>query len=187
MVTLFGSASTTERKTPSKTKTKAYRGHIIGCPTKYRPEFPQMMIDHFSRTIVEDTEYEDKESGVVKVATIRRDFPTLAGFCITIGVCRDTLYEWANKVDENGVLFYPDFSYAMRLAKEYQEDVLVTRTLNGEYVASFSSFVAKNLLGWHDQKDVTISGNPDKPLVQISTDMSPEQAALIYKESLEND
>jgi len=172
-----------ECKTPAKTN----RYPKAGQPTKYCSEYPQMLLDYFSGSDMDDVEYKDKQTGVTRCTQIKRPFPTLAGFCTTIGVCRDTLYQWAHRVDDNGNLVNREFSDAMKLAKEYQEQILVENTLNGGYVASFASFVAKNLLSWTDTKDVTISGNPDKPLVQITADMSPESAALIYKESLDND
>lgn len=176
----------TERKIPSRNKTRAYRG-VMGRPTKYRPEMAQELIDYFNVQPFENVEVVNKQTGAITFAEIVNPLPTLAGFAAKSKVCRDTLYEWANKIDENGNLFYPDFSYAIKLAKECQEHVLVTNTLMGRYQPSFAAFTAKNLLNWRDNQDLTISGNVEKPLVTINSEMTPEQAALIYKDSLGND
>lgn len=109
---------TAKKATKKKAKKKA------GRPTKYKATYPVDLLAHFK-----DKAAEDK-------------FPTLAGFAVEIGVCRDTLHEWASA--------HPAFSDAYKRTKDFQEVALVDGAMSGKFNPAFSIFTAKNVLGWRD-------------------------------------
>jgi len=115
----------------------------------------------FERKPLLDKEGNEKGSEVVPVK-----FPTLARFAVMIGVTRETLHDWATSKNEDESLKYPDFSYAYKKAKEYQEAILVEGALAGAFQANFSIFTAKNVLGWRDKVEQEITGENGAPLLQ---------------------
>jgi len=133
--------------------------HPGGAPTKYKKAFCKELIDFFDiepyiekqRTIM------SKGKPITIDMEIANDWPTLAKFCTTIGVHRDTLQEWAKK--------HPEFSVAIKKAKEYQESILVTNGLKGLYNPGFAIFAAKNVIGWKDRQEIT--GDATAPIRMI--------------------
>ena len=145
-------------------------------PTKYRPEFAWMLIDFMSRSshevAINRTYYQNKDNpwrtGWLKSekhVVLTETYPTLQRFAFNIGVHIDTLYEWEKvtypedikEVDTEwnslaGKLKYPDFSEAIKRARQIQESILVENALAGHYNPQFSIFLAKN---WHWFKDKT--------------------------------
>ena len=137
--------------------TQALTHRPEGRPTKYEPHICEELIKyfdiepHFETPIITT---DKKGNTVEKIAFIPSDLPTLAGFARKKKVHRDTLHEWSKK--------YPEFSDALKRAKECQEDILVTNGLKGLYEQPFAIFTAKNIMGWRDSKDepngLTING-----------------------------
>jgi hypothetical protein len=80
-------------------------------------------------------------------------------------VTRDTLYEWSTAKTEDGELKHPDFSYAYKKAKEYQEAILVEGAMANAFHANFAIFTAKNVLGWRDKFEQEITGADGAPLI----------------------
>lgn len=101
-----------------------------GRPTKYKPEYCQGIIDYFH----------DSEG-----------CPLIQDYAHSIGVNKTTLYEW----EQN----YPDFSNAIKTAREMQESKLVSGALTGKFQQAFSIFMAKNIIGWRDKHEVDHTGN----------------------------
>lgn len=101
-----------------------------GRPTKYRDDYPQLLLDYFNKTIDHD-----------------EVFPTKAGFAIHIDVGKDTLNEWSNCGK------HPKFSVAYKKAEDYQEKNLVSNAITGKYNPAFSIFFAKNNLGYKDKTE----------------------------------
>jgi len=158
-----------------------------GRPTTYYPELVGQLIAYFDVPPYVSVKYENKKTGNMEYATKVNSLPTKAGFAAKVGIYSGMLDRWAKDRDENGKLINPEFAMAYKLADDYQQNLLITNTLMGEYQSSFAIFVAKNLLGWRDSKDESDSGNPDKPLEIITKEMTTEQAALIYKEFTSQD
>ena len=102
-----------------------------GRPTKYTKDMPERLIEYLERY---------NELG---------EYPTLAGFAIEVDITRETLKEWAKDSEK-----YPEFSCAYKKVQEYQEAILVRKSLNGDYKGPFPIFVAKNNLGWHDKQEI---------------------------------
>lgn len=155
-----------------------------GTVSMYKPEYVGQMLKYFSVSPVEVVEHEDKKTGQITITRTVSDFPTKSGFAAKIGVHRDTIFQWAIKTNDKGELVYPDFADMYKRAADYQEHCLVTNTLHNRYNSSFASFLAKNLLGWKDNKGLELTGNEEKPLVPITKEMTPELAAQIYRDSL---
>ena len=179
--------NSTETGTPS-----AIHGEIMprerkGRPTKYHPDIVQKMIDYFDIEPYTVEITENEVTGEITRKKIISNLPTKAGFAAKSRVSRDTFNAWATATDKDGNLKYPDFSAAYKTISDYQEHILVTNTLNGSYKENFAKFLAKNYLGFRDNAELTVSGDPDKPLVVVNTDMTPEQAALAYRDFLDRD
>ena len=130
-----------------------------GRPTKYYPELCENMIEYFSgsfvdidETIEEVESVEDgklgkkgkKQKKIVK-KKIGSQLPTFAGWCWSVKIHRDTMYQW---IKENR-----QFSDTYRLCKEAQENMLVQNTLQGRYNAGFAHFLAKNLTNMRDDPE----------------------------------
>jgi hypothetical protein len=126
----------------------------VARPTKYKEEYCDMILEYFDIDSGYDVEVENSK-GVMQSVRHASNLPTLAGFARKIKVHRDTIHHWANEQNENGELIRPDFSDALKLAKECQEDILVQNGLKGGYNATFAIFAAKNIIGWRDTKEVT--------------------------------
>lgn len=142
----------------------------VGRPSSYKEEYAEDLIRYFDTSVYTIKTTYDKE-GNEKVEKVLNPFPTLARFATKIGVTRDTLYEWSTAKDENGELKHPEFSYAYKRAKDYQEALLVEGAIGGMYQANFSIFTAKNVLGWRDKIEQEITGAEGAPLltgIQVS-------------------
>ena len=100
-----------------------------GRPTAYKPEYCQELLDYFSIRPYETLEVKDNTGQVKEAKPIPNLFPTLARFACKCGVTRDTLYEWSTATNEDGSLKHPEFSYAYKRAKEFQEAILVIVSL----------------------------------------------------------
>lgn len=119
----------------------------VGRPTKYKPEYVEALIKYFDREPYEEklVKIITKSGDVIEVPKNEAtDFPTLAGFAIKIGVCKDTLQEWA-KVHE-------EFSVAYKRAKDFQENYMAINGNKGLLQANFAIFTSKNVLGWRDKQ-----------------------------------
>ena len=132
--------------------TKAVPGAIQGRPTKYRPEYCEEMIEFFSVKPTEER-YKSKvlEDNKVEKITYEGggvDFPTFTRFAQKIGVCDDTLTEWAN--------VHTDFSVATKRCKKFQEDIWLINALNGNYSSQFSIFLGKNVFGYKDKQELDV-------------------------------
>ena len=129
----------------------------VGRPSLYKPEYADELIKYFdvkpfSIEVVKDAK------GNERTDILPGTFPTLARFATKIGVSRDTLYEWSTATDDEGNLIHPEFSYAYKRAKDFQEAILVEGAMAGAFQANFSIFTAKNVLGWRDKIEQELSG-----------------------------
>lgn len=104
-------------------------------PTKYRPKYCKDIVDYY------------------KNGSITTYFPTIAGFCTTIGVNKDTIMEWCSK--------YPEFSVSFKDAKLYAEQMLADGALKGTYSSNYAKFVAWN---YHQMSEKTETVNTNTHL-----------------------
>ena len=128
-----------------------------GRPTKYKEEYCQKLIKFFNIAPHFETPcITTLKNGTTKeeIKFIPSDLPLLSTFAVSIGVCRDTVYEWANGKDKDGKLRHPEFSDALKVAKDCQRRILITNGLKGLYNNTFAIFTAKNLIAWRDKTEV---------------------------------
>jgi hypothetical protein len=130
----------------------------MGRPTKYKPEYIQAILDYFCvepTTTVEETVI--TASGINKIKKIHAvRYPTLERFAVSHAVTVTTLHEWASK--------YPDFSYAMQLAKSAAKAILIENTLESRYSEGFAKFVAINCTDMVDKSTQERTGPNGGPL-----------------------
>jgi hypothetical protein len=131
-------------------------GYVFGRPSKFKPEYTQMMEDYFNK---EPYTTKHTKKGEVRVPC---SFPTMSGFASMIGIDRHTLKAWADAKTEDGGLNHPDFSTTYKMAQCHQERILIENGLLGLYPASFAIHTAKILLGWRNNPKIKHSGNGDK-------------------------
>ena len=137
----------------------------VGRPSSYKDEYVDDLIRFFDQSVYTIKTTYDKE-GNEKVEKVLNPFPTLARFATKVGVTRETLHDWATEKLANGELRYPEFAYAYKRAKDFQEALLVEGAIGGMYQANFSIFTAKNVLGWRDKMEQEITGAEGAPLLQ---------------------
>lgn len=128
-----------------------------GRPSDYRPEYCQRLIDFFSIEPYVEIEKKiiDRNGNATTIMVEKAsDFPTLAAFACEIGVHRDTLQEWSKN--------HPEFSVAIKRAKELQERFITINGMKGLTHPAFTIFAAKNLLKWTDRQ--TVQTEDEKPI-----------------------
>lgn len=165
-----------------------------GRPTKYRDHFPQLMREYFDIPPVTIDEEKDEEGNITKRTEKVSEFPTLAGFCCSIGIDQDTMLLWVNATEETTddkgnitqVPKYPEFIGAYKEAKGHQERLLVQNAITNRYHPTFSIFVAKNVIGYRDQVAHEHSGPNGKPIQTVTTEMSAEQASKVYGDLMDD-
>lgn len=121
----------------------------VGAPSKYRRKYCAELIDFFENAEPNyelPVEVQDKHGDVTtKMTRVANPPPFLTKFARNIGVSRETLYEWGR--------VHPEFSDALKRAKEIMEEFLIENTLNGNYAQSFAIFMAKNTIHWTDKTE----------------------------------
>lgn len=100
-----------------------------GRPTLYKPEYCE---------------------GIIAFCENHNEVPFLQDYAHLIGVCKDTLQEWAS--------VHPEFSLAYKKAKDIQEKKLVTGGLTGKFNPAVTIFVLKNVSGWRDKQEINQTG-----------------------------
>ena len=121
-------------------------GNPVGRPTKYKPEFCEMLIEHVTMPEIEVIENMDKTQRlqfVVKPMAI----PSLHGFCAKVGVHKGTIYDWA----ENN----PEFAESLSCARDILADNITRAGTLGAINPTFAKAAATNLIGWSDKAQVT--------------------------------
>ena len=162
----------TDNATPAKKKSAAPKASGVVAPVKrgrpsvYDPIFCDELIELFSQPATREVTLRDAK-GNERIEILPGVFPTLARFAAMIGVTRETLHDWATAKTPEGELKHPDFSYAYKKAKEFQEANLVEGTMAGAYNSTFAIFTAKNVLGWRDKTEQEITGKDGSPLAGI--------------------
>ena len=119
------------------------RGEGGGRPTKYKEQYCEDIISFFDRPLTR-INGNGKEVGC--------DFPTFPKFAADIRVHKYTLIEWTR--------VHPTFSDSYDIARQLQENILVTNTMNGHYPQAFAIFIAKNTTDMRDQTDVVAISAP---------------------------
>jgi hypothetical protein len=123
--------------------------HPGGRPTKYKPEYCDEIIAFFDiepyREVSDVYTYKDGTTKETK-RLVANDLPFISSFAFKIGVSTETLHEWSR--------VHPEFSVALKRAKQLQESMLATNGLMNTYAQPFAIFTAKNIAGWRDKTEV---------------------------------
>ena len=129
----------------------------LGRPTKYDPKYCDEIIEYFN-----DDAYRECVDANGKEYLMPNKFNTLAAWCASIGIHRDTMHEWSK--------VHPEFSDSLKKAKALQEAQLVTGAMSGAYASSFAIFTAKNILRWRDRVEQQVVVSDDFNSVISSSD-----------------
>jgi len=119
-----------------------------GRPTKYKPEYCKKIIEYFEIEPYREREVTHRKKNGDEWTThedVANDLPFISGFAHKIGVNTDSINAWSKK--------YPEFSEALKKAKELQHNILATNGLRGLYQVAFAIFTAKNITPWRDVAD----------------------------------
>lgn len=138
-------------KTPPVDPPKQPEQPEPGQPTKYKPEYCQQLIDHFSiepLKIVAEQKIIGPEGGKYVSRRLPQRFPWFEGFARKIGVHRNTLKNWCAE--------HPEFAEAYETAKDLQREFIVDVALSGAAPPSFAIFTMKNVCGWRDERDLKL-------------------------------
>lgn len=128
----------------------AKKKNPVGRPTKYKKRYCEDLVSYFD---IDAFRVEKKRVNIKGLVTeipmeVVNPPPTVAGFCRSIGIHKDTFYEWVKK--------YPDFSDAYKKAEACQEDIIIKNTMLGKYEKIFSIFFLKANKKWRDSDKVDI-------------------------------
>lgn len=148
-----------------------------GRPTKYDPSIVDKITEYFNKPAYREVMQKvvTKTGDVIEVPIEKaNDFPTLAGFALSIEVDRDTLQEWAKT--------YPDFSVAYKKAKIAQENFLMVNGLKGLVEQPTAIFGLKNYLGFSDKQEIKHEGSIDSKITVEPFDLEERKKQLRSEE-----
>lgn len=164
-------------KNPDRTGKRCKYGHVncvggpacekartlAGAPSAWRPEINEEIIKFFSGESVKYV-YDDRGK---PYPILERRFPTFERFAASIGVCVDTLHEWAK---EENKAKYEGFSACFKLAHELQKTFYVESVQCGASSGGVVAMLGKNLFGFKDTQDLTNDGGKfeSPPIVDAS-------------------
>lgn len=117
-----------------------------GRPTKYKEKYAEDLVKYFQFKEETYTEEVASQGKAIEVKKTRLDFPTIEGFCSSIGVSKQCFHEWVPK--------HELFGDAYRIAKQNQKHILIKGGLNGEFNSGFAKFVAINCTDMVDRTEM---------------------------------
>lgn len=147
-------------------------------PSGYKPEYCESVIEYFTRvreprTIETNSEESDKDGRKTIYRNICAILPDMTGFCIELGISRDTLYNWQR---DN-----PAFREACATARMIGESIAADRGNNGLYPAAPYQFYMKNVYGWKDKTEIETVSSQDTAdagnMREALAAMTPEELA----------
>lgn len=141
-----------------------------GRPTKYKPEFPDLLVEHFKEYLREPERqvvigkkifYKsgkvDREEYVYK--PIPKAIPTVFAFSLKIDVAYSAVRDWGHdrigdkpgdgEIDRRPYK-YPEFAAAYKQVENFQKEAFNMVGIGGTGSAAFTIFAAKNMIGWRD-------------------------------------
>jgi len=119
-----------------------------GRPTKYRPEFCQMLVDYFDVPAITEKEIKTTDkfgNEKIRIKEVITEPVTLYGFAASIGVGKEAIIDWCGK--------FPEFSDSMSKAKAKYAQLLIQNSLMGRYHAGITTLMIKNIFGWAEKSE----------------------------------
>lgn len=188
--------ATKKKATTSKTKQK----RPMGRPTKYKPEYCEMMLAFFStpstekfvtKRIVRETV--SPKGQLTKIAheeykLIPTAFPFLRGFAMKIGVQYETLWHWINDtkkvpgpegIGEVEVRIHPEFFNIYKICKYLQKQRLVELGLSGVSPPSAYIFTAKNLTDMRDEQHLKTTDKKETEVIDLSKESTEKLNEMV--------
>jgi len=123
----------------------------MGAPTKYKPEFCQM-VDIYLEQNQDKREIQISKGNKVIGLTVK--LPTVEGFSLMLGVNKVVLYTWEKK--------YDDFRNALDKIRVEQKQRLLNMGLSGDYNSTIAKLILSSNHGMVERQDVTTAGNEIK-------------------------
>lgn len=157
------------KKQKAKLRTEEEKAALriaTGRPSDYDPSIIDKMIQYFNVKPYTKNDI----TGKIEVA----DYPSLAGFAISIGKDRTTLKRWADE--------YPDFCIVYNRAKDFQENYLAVNGTKGIINPFFGALLAKNHLGFSDKQEIKHEGQIDSKVTVAPIDIEERVNAIKGKE-----
>jgi len=152
------------KKTPEVVTEKTQpKKHAGGRPTKYKPEFCDMLIEFFDQPFYEDVKIPHYRKGEVHWEDIKRmpnKLPTMVEFVKWLRkekgvlVSYSAIYDWLDQ--KNGAFQQMFLQTFKRICKPLQQNFLVQNALQGLYNPLFAKFTAINIT---DMKDAPLIDN----------------------------
>jgi len=102
-----------------------------GAPTKYKEEYNT----------------KDYLDGYFSYAKENEELVSNCGLAVYIGICEDTLYEWAK--------VHPDFSVSLKKVKQVSKNMLYNKGLNKEYDSGLTKLLLSHNHGHKERTDIT--------------------------------
>jgi hypothetical protein len=130
-----------------------------GRPTKYKKEYCDKIIEYFTvqpqQTVYKRTYYAEGGLKSEEPVVLAEQLPTFQKFADSIGVHKDTMYEWGKE--------YKEFSDSLARAKQLQEHIWLVNGMSNLYNAQFAQFFGKNCLGYTDKTELDLGNKDGKP------------------------
>lgn len=130
----------------------------IGRPSGYKPEYCESVLEYFTREraprrIEVTSEESDKDGKKTVYRNLCAELPDMTGFCIEVGIGRETLYRWQRE--------HAEFRDACNTARMIGESIAVDRGNNGLYPTAAYQFYMKNVYGWKDKTEIETVASQD--------------------------
>ena len=140
----------------AKMVSKKSKPKDTGRPTKYQPEYAELMLQYFmeGKKIHEDPKGFKKEKEY-------KEFPTFEGFAnFILNVSKRTLENWRDE--------YEDFFRAYTQCKEIQEHILLQGGLNRAYDGRFAMFLLNSVSKTYREKIEHTVDDSAKNLIRLA-------------------
>ena len=135
-------------------------GNNGGRPTAYKPEYCDLIIEHFTiqpqQTVYKKTYYPDGSIKSEEPVVLAEQFPTFQKFADSIGVHMSQLTRWQDE--------YEEFRTSYARAKQLQENIWLVNGMSNLYNSQFAQFFGKNCLGYKDKTETEITGPNGGPI-----------------------
>lgn len=154
--------------------------HAGGRPTKYKRKYATDILDYFDIDVVHKIVDPNGKGGkTTHFETVR--VPSIIGFAASIGVHKDTLYEWAKAKhpqdhEKAGQLKHPEFSDSFTRAQEIEQALIFEYGMAGRLDRSLAAMYFTNKLGFTNTQNIdhTTKGKAlPTPILGGSTPLLP--------------